>query len=71
MGLLNAESFRTPYGAPAIHVASEAREAVLAAVGQGAPARLVAESRRTRARAVNVVATLPDRGARGSAARRQ
>jgi hypothetical protein len=65
MGLLNAESFRAPYGAPAIHVASEAREAVLAAAAQGAPARLVAESRRTPARAVNVVATLPDCGATG------
>ncbi|HJU19638.1 MAG TPA: hypothetical protein VJ770_24555, partial [Stellaceae bacterium] len=27
MGLLNAERFREPYGAPAIHVASEARAA--------------------------------------------
>jgi hypothetical protein len=59
MGLINAESFRRPYGAPAIHVSSEARTAVLAAAAQGAPARLVAESRRTPARGFNVVATLP------------
>ncbi len=66
MGLLNAESFRTPYGAPAIHVASEVRDAVLAAAGQGALARLVAESRRTPTHAHNVVARLPDCGAAGS-----
>ncbi|HEX5317983.1 MAG TPA: hypothetical protein VFW46_02430 [Stellaceae bacterium] len=55
LGLLNAEQFREPYGAPAIHVASPAR--------LGAQARLVAESRRTRAFARNVVVTLPGRGA--------
>jgi hypothetical protein len=65
MGLLNAESFRAPYGAPAIHVASEAREAVLAAAAQGAPARLVAESRRTPTQACNIVATLPGSGGAG------
>jgi len=65
MGLLNAESFRAPYGAPAIHVASEARAALLAAAAQGAPVRLVAESRRTPSRARNVVARLPDRGGAG------
>jgi len=66
MGLLNAESFRAPYGAPAIHVASEAREAVLAAAAQGTPARLVTESRRVPTRAVNVVAALPGSGGAGS-----
>jgi hypothetical protein len=59
LGLLNAELFRAPYGAPTVHVATEARATVLAAAGQGAPARLVAYSRRTPARARNVVATLP------------
>ncbi len=66
MGLLNAESFRAPYGAPSIHVASEVREAVLAAAAHGTPARLVAESRRTATRACNVVATLLKSGAAGS-----
>ena len=61
LGLLNAERFRTPYGAPAIHVGSEAREIVFAAAARGADARLVAESRRTPARAPNVVVTIPGR----------
>ncbi len=58
MALLNAEHFRQPYGAPAIHVASEAREALLAAAARRAPARLVADSRRTPAIGRNVVVTL-------------
>jgi hypothetical protein len=61
IGLLNAEQFREPYGAPAIHVSSEVRDAVLAAAARGATARLVSESRRTRATARNVVVTLPGR----------
>src|SRR5437016_7191717 len=65
MGLLNAEGFRAPYGAPAIHVASEARAALLDAAARGAPARLVAESRRTPTRAFNVVATPPATGSTG------
>ena len=54
LGLLNAESFREPYGAPALHVTSEARDAVFAAGN----ARLVSHCRRTRATASNVVVTL-------------
>lgn len=50
MGLLNAEQFNTPYGAPAIHVDIP--------VPTGRPARLVSESVRTRASARNVVVTL-------------
>jgi hypothetical protein len=63
LALLNAESFRQPYGAPAIHVSSEARELVLAAAARGVPARLVAESRRTPATARNLVITLRAAGA--------
>lgn len=59
IGLLNAERFRRPYGAPAIQVASEARDRVCAAAARRAPARLVAISRRTPARARNVVVTIP------------
>jgi hypothetical protein len=55
LGLLNAERFRQPYGAPAIHVSSEGKEVVFAAVARRAPARLVAASHRTPARACNVV----------------
>jgi len=58
LALSNAQSFRQPYGAPAIQVSSEAREAVLAAAAQGAPARLVAESRRTPANGRNIVIAL-------------
>jgi hypothetical protein len=58
LALINAEDFRTPYGAPAIHVASEARDAVLAAAKDGGLARLVSESRRNAACAVNVVVSL-------------
>ena len=56
LGLLNAEQFNAPYGAPAIHVAHD--------VPRGASARLVSHYRRTRATARNVVLTL--RGADSS-----
>ena len=55
LGLLNAERFRHPYGAPAIHVSSEASAAVFAASARRASARLVAASCRTPAQACNVV----------------
>src|SRR5215472_8991467 len=38
LGLLNSERFRQPYGSPAIHVSSEARDAVLAAAARRFPA---------------------------------
>jgi len=59
LALLNAEQFREPYGAPAIHLSSEARETVLAAAARGAAARLVSDSRRTPGTAGNLVVTLP------------
>jgi hypothetical protein len=37
LGLLNAEQFKNPYGAPTIHLSSEAGEAVFAAVTRVAP----------------------------------
>lgn len=61
LGLLNAEQFNAPYGAPAIHVPTEAREAVLAAAARGAVATLVARADRRRTVARNVVVTLPGR----------
>jgi hypothetical protein len=61
MGLLNAEQFSTPYGAPAIHVASEARETVLAAAARGALARVIGNYRRTPASARNIVVAMPGR----------
>ena len=63
LGLINAEDFRHPYGAPALHVSSEARDRVLAAAREGAPARLVSHSRREPARAVNIVVVLKGREA--------
>jgi hypothetical protein len=61
LGLLNAEQYREPYGAPALHVASQARDAVFDAGARGASARLVADSRRTPARGRNVVIELRGR----------
>jgi len=59
MGLLNAEQFREPYGAPALHVSSIDRPALEQAIAQGTSARLVSCSRRTPAHAFNVVVMLP------------
>jgi hypothetical protein len=61
LGLLNAERFRHPFGAPAIHVSSEARDSVAAAASRRAPARLVVASRRTRAHGRNVVVMISGR----------
>jgi hypothetical protein len=58
MGLLNAEGFRNPYGAPAIHVPSEASETVLAGAARAASARVVAENRYVPAAARNVVVAI-------------
>jgi hypothetical protein len=44
IGMLNAERFRHPYGAPTIHVSSEASETVLAGAERAEPARVVAEN---------------------------
>ncbi|HLN25272.1 MAG TPA: hypothetical protein VN808_05175 [Stellaceae bacterium] len=59
---INAEQFRSPYSAPAIHVSSEPRERVLDAAERKTPGLLVAHSRRTKAPAVNTVVTLKGRG---------
>ncbi|HEX3536342.1 MAG TPA: hypothetical protein VHU15_06210 [Stellaceae bacterium] len=61
LGLLNAESFLRPYGPPAIHLPSEARDRMLAAARTGTTGRLVSHSRRVRSHASNVVATLRGR----------
>ncbi len=55
LGLLNAEQFPHPYGAPAIHVAA------LAGAPQAGSARLVAHYRRTPATARNIVVTIQGR----------
>jgi hypothetical protein len=58
MGLLNAERFRNPYGAPTIHVSSEADETVLAGVARAASVRVVAENQYVPATAHNVVVAI-------------
>jgi len=58
MGLLNAERFRNPYGAPTVHVSSEASETVLAGIAAAAPAQVVAENRYVPASARNVVVAI-------------
>src|SRR6266478_5061897 len=69
LGLLNAERFRHPYGPPALQIASEARDMVLAAAARQAPGHLVATSRRTRRRA-RLLARIAARAARRPAALR-
>jgi len=61
LGLLNAESFRQPYGPAAIHLPSEARDRLLAAARSGAAGRLVSHSRRVPTQGKNVVLTVPGR----------
>lgn len=58
LGLLNAEQFREPYGTPAVHLSSEARDLVLASAARGAAATLISHSRRTPSQAHNVVVRL-------------
>jgi hypothetical protein len=55
LGLLNAERFCYPYGAPAVHVSSEAGTSVLAAATRRVSVRLVSTSCRVPTRARNVV----------------
>jgi len=55
LGLLNAEQFNHPYGAPAIHVDTGS------VAPDGRMARLVSESVRTRTEARNIVVTLKGR----------
>jgi hypothetical protein len=66
MALLNAERFRDPFGAPTIHVSSEASETVFAGAARAARARVVAESRYAPAAARNVVVAI--RGSKRSSA---
>src|SRR5262249_877892 len=58
IGLLNAERFRHPYGAPTIHVSSEASETVLAGAARAASARVVAQSQYVPVAARNVVVAI-------------
>ena len=61
LGLLNAEQFRTPYGAPALHVSTEFGDFLRAAEQRGAQAEFVSRVRRTPTEARNVVVNIPGR----------
>ena len=61
LGLLNAEQFRTPYGAPALHVSTEFEDLLRAAEQQGAQAEFVSRVRRTPSEARNVVVNIRGR----------
>ena len=58
LALLNAEHFTRPYGAPALHVSSTDRSAIVEAIAGRSSARLVSFSRRTPGHAFNLVVTL-------------
>lgn len=58
-GLLNAEQYRAPYGAPAVQVSSESAAVVLDAMARAAQARVIARSAQLRTLARNVEVTLP------------
>lgn len=61
LGVLNAEQFRAPYGCPALHVSSEAREAVWSAATRRVTGRLVAHSAHVPTHASNIVVSLAGR----------
>jgi hypothetical protein len=58
LALLNAESFRAPYGPAILQVPSDQGEALEAAFARGAAFRVVSESERTPVQARNVVVTV-------------
>ena len=61
LALLNAESFREPYGPPTLQVSSIERDRLLAAVARKAELRVVVQFTRTPADARNIVLTVPGR----------
>lgn len=61
LGLLNAEQFRTPYGAPALHVSSEFGDLLRASEQRGAQAHFVSRVCRVATQARNVIVEIPGR----------
>ena len=61
LALLNAESFRTPFGPPAVQLSSVERDRVFAALARKAECRVVIQTKRTPTQARNVVLTIPGR----------
>ncbi len=61
LALLNAESFRTPFGPPTVQISSIERDRVLAALARKVEFRVVVQTKRTPTQARNVVLTIPGR----------
>ena len=61
LALFNAEHFRTPFGPPILQLPSTEADRVINGAKNGAALRVVVRSRRTPAKARNVVVTLPGR----------
>ena len=61
LALLNAESFRAPFGPPTLQVASTERDRVMAALARSDEARVVIDVIRTPTRARNIVVVVPGR----------
>jgi len=61
LALLNAESFRKPYGPAVLQVPSEQRDLLMGAIRRGAALRVVTRSTRTRTEASNIVITIKGR----------
>ena len=61
LALLNAESFRSPFGPPTVQVSSVERDRVLDAITRRLNVRVVVETRRTLTEGRNVVLTIPGR----------
>jgi hypothetical protein len=58
---LNAELFRTPFGPPAVQVASGEHDRIMAALARKADFRVVVQAKRTPAQARNIIVTIPGR----------
>jgi hypothetical protein len=61
LALLNAESFRTPFGPPTVQLSSLERDRVLGALARAAEFRVVVQTKRVPSTARNVVVTIAGR----------
>jgi hypothetical protein len=61
LALLNAESFRNPFGPPILQISSTLGARVIAVASGGAPLRVVVRAKRTPVQARNIVVTVPGR----------
>jgi hypothetical protein len=61
LALLNAESFRAPFGPPTVQISSVEHDRVMAALARGADFRVVVQTMRTPTQARNIVIVVPGR----------